>query len=147
MKAKFPQRSVCKANPVKTSKNPTFTVNKSFLESERDVFAYDLGHWIKSKTKTCTFGENDGTYVKTYEDNQGSFDKVIKVTRYIYYLRNSPDFHRVVVFINESRYIFMQYYFDNGEHDIIVKQPHGNSKRNERPHRRSKESLDKRHST
>ena len=35
----------------------------------------------------------------------------------------------------------MQYYLDNGEHDIIVKQPHGNSKRNARPHRRSKESL------
>ena len=35
----------------------------------------------------------------------------------------------------------MQYYFDNGEHDIIVEQPHGNSERNTRPHRRSKESL------
>ena len=35
----------------------------------------------------------------------------------------------------------MQYYFDNGEHGIIVKQPHGNSKRNTRPHRRSKEYL------
>ena len=35
----------------------------------------------------------------------------------------------------------MQYYFDNGEHDIIVKQPHGNSKRKKSPHRRSKESL------
>ena len=35
----------------------------------------------------------------------------------------------------------MQYYFDNGEHDIIVKQRHGNSKRNTRSHRRAKESL------
>ena len=35
----------------------------------------------------------------------------------------------------------MQYYLDNGEHDIIVKQPHDNSKRNARPQRRSKGSL------
>ena len=138
MKVKFPQRGVRKTNPVKTSKNATFIVDKSFLESERDVFADDQGHWIKSKTKTFTFG---GTYVKIDKHNQGSFDKVIKVTRYIYYSRSSPDFHRVVPFINESRYIFMQYYFDYGEHDIIVQQPHGNSKRNTRPHRRSKESL------
>ena len=141
MKAKFPRRSVCKTNPVKTSKNAIFIVDKYFLESEGDVFADDLGHWIKSKTKKFTFGGNDGTYVKTDEYNHGSFDKVIKVTRYIHYLRNSPDFHRVAVFINESSYIFKQYYFDDGEHDIIVEQPHGNSKINTRPHRRSKESL------
>ena len=42
---------------------------------------------------------------------------------------------------NESRYIFMQCYFVNSEHDIIVNQPHGNSKRNTRPHIRSKDSL------
>ena len=35
----------------------------------------------------------------------------------------------------------MQYYFDNGEHDIIVKQRHGNWKRNTRSHRQAKESL------
>ena len=141
MKAKFPRRSVCKTNPVKSSKNATFIDHKSYLESKRDVFVDDLEHWIKPKTKTFTFGENNGTYVKTGEYNHGSFNKVIKVTRYIHYLRNSPDFHRVFVFINESRYIFMQYYFDNGEHDIIVEQPLGNSKRNTRPHRRSKDSL------
>ena len=46
MKAKFPQRSVCKTNSVKTWKNATITVDKAYLESERDVFADDLGHWI-----------------------------------------------------------------------------------------------------
>ena len=41
----------------------------------------------KSKNKTFTFGENDGTYVKRDQDNQGSFDKVIKATLSIYYLK------------------------------------------------------------
>ena len=62
MKAKFPERSVCKTMSINI-------VDKYFLESERDVFADDLRHWIKSKTKTFIFGENDGTYVKTDEDN------------------------------------------------------------------------------
>ena len=34
MKVKFPQRSVCKTNPAKTSKNATFIVDKFFLEGE-----------------------------------------------------------------------------------------------------------------
>ena len=51
MKAKFPQRSVCKINPVKTSKNATFLVDKYFLESELDVFADDLGTGSSQKLK------------------------------------------------------------------------------------------------
>ena len=51
MKAKFLQRSVCKTNPVKTSKNATVIVDKYFLESERDVFADDLGTGSSQKLK------------------------------------------------------------------------------------------------
>ena len=69
------------------------------------------------------------------------YEERTKIIRYIHYLKTSIDFHRAIIFVKKSNFIFMWYYFDKEEHIFKTDLQHGSSKTNSRPHKRTKESV------
>ena len=53
----FTESVVCKTNPLSTKKNATYIVGKQYLDHQKDVFSDDIGVWVKSKTKSFSFGK------------------------------------------------------------------------------------------
>ena len=53
----------------------------------------------------------------------------VSVTRSIYNYRFHKDFHKVLVSIDGNSIVCLQYYLDREERLIVVKEPHGNAKK------------------
>ena len=51
------------------------------------------------------------------------------------------DFHRVIIFIEQKDFIFVQYYFDDDEHPVNTFKRHGNSCSSKKSYKRTKESV------
>ena len=51
------------------------------------------------------------------------------------------DFHRVIIFIEQKDFIFVQYYFDDDEHPVNTFKRHGNSHSNKKSCKRTKVSV------
>ena len=56
-------------------------------------------------------------------------------------MKTSTEFHRVIIFVEKSNFVFMQYYSDKEEHNFKTDLPHGSSRTNTRSHKRTKESV------
>lgn len=100
-----------------------------------------IGVWVKSKTKSFNFWKWESEFEKMSDDEFEFHEKPTKVIRYIHYLKTSIDFHKVIILVEKSDFIFMQYYFDQEDHNFKTDLPHGISKTNSRPHKRTKESV------
>ena len=104
----FNSNQICSKNPLRPCINAIFIIDKNAIGHERDVFSDDLGHWVKSKTKTFRFGQKDEIVQKVAEGEEYLYDRTFDVFRYIHYFKNSPDLHRVTTFVDKLDYI-LQY--------------------------------------
>ena len=94
-----------------------------------------------TKTKSFNFGKWESEFEKISDNDFEFYEERTKVIRYIHYLKTSIDFHRVIIFVKKSFFIFMQYYFDKEEHNVKTDLSHGSSKTNTWPHKCTKESV------
>ena len=79
--------------------------------------------------------------MRVFPEDNCFFENTWKVRRYIHYHHKSRDFHRVIIFVEGSDFIFVQYYFDGEEHEIDTSNPHGNSNVTTKLCRRTKQSV------
>ena len=140
MKKNFMESLVCKRNPLYSKKNATYIVGKQYLDHEKYVFSDDIGVWVKLKTKSFNFGKWESEFERISDNESEFYEERTKVIRHMHYLETSIGFYRVIVYAEESNFIFMQCYFDKEEHNFKTNLPHGRSKTNFQSHKRTKES-------
>ena len=132
MKKNFMESLVCKRNTLYSKKNATYIVVKQYLDHEKYVLSDDIGVWIKLRRKSFNFGKWESEFERISDNESEFYEERTKVIRYMHYLETRIGFYRVIVYAEESNFIFMQYYFDN--------LPHGRSKTNFQSHKGTKES-------
>ena len=87
-----------------------------------------LGHWNDTKTKLFYYSLEEGEVKCLDKVEFGRKDSFV-TGRYIYTHAESRDFHRVLIAIENQEgeifdIVYMQYYFDRNEHNILVTLPH-----------------------
>ena len=68
-------------------------------------------------------------------------NKIWNIKQCIHYHHESRDFHRVIIFIEQNDFIFVQYYFDDDKHPVNTFKRHGNSRSSKKSYKRTKESI------
>ena len=129
-------KNVCTVNPRNARKNVGFIIARNSLGHERDVLNDGQGHWEKTKTKTILFGKNGDDISKIRNDEEYIFAETFEVKRHICYHRPRKNFHRVVLFIENCEYIYVQYYFHGKLEFVEDWSPHGNKRINATPYRK-----------
>ena len=93
------------------------------------------------KKKSFNFGKYESEFEKVSHNELDVREDWTKVIRYIHYLKTGTDFHRVIIFVKKSDFIFRQNYFDKEEHNFKTDLPHGSSTTNTRPHMLTNKSV------
>ena len=117
------------------SKNVEFVVNTSKLVHWKDVKTDMVGVFFRSGTKSRYFNVQDD---KVYKDdkvyNASLEEHNLFVKRFTYVHKKYSDFHKVMIIAWKKEtdlpcsLVYVQYYFERGEHDIDFSYVHGNSK-------------------
>ena len=133
--------------PTFVCKNVSFLVSLDKIGHWKDVLSDMMGKWKSTRVKHYCFScneENSQVIDESEFGEQGTF----RVSRFIYQHQEAPDYHRVVIKVDShttktAPFVYVQYYFDDGEHDVIPTLPHGKSKgkRERVPFQRTKESV------
>ena len=117
-------------------------VDTASLNHQNDVFSDDKGRWERSRIKHLKYVESvDNSTEKVLDENEKEYNKIWNIKRCIHYHHESRDFHRVIIFIEQKDFIFVQYYFDDDEHPVNTFKRHGNSRSSKKIHKRTKESV------
>ena len=122
-------------------RNLCFIVQKSKLSHFDDIFSGDLGHWVKLKAKSIKCEHLGDQLMSIVDRNDEEIENCYNIKRHILCRRKSNDFHKVILTVENVDCIFLQYYFDENEHEIDINAPHGNGKRLKKPHRHTKVSV------
>ena len=123
----------------------SFIVNRYDIKYDLDVLSDGIGHWEKMKSKIVTYGLNNGQVSKLSPREGYMYEETFNVNRHLSYYRTCKTFKRVVTFVENCNYIYMQYYFKDGDEGsfILDETSHGNAKVNKTPYYRTKESVKK----
>ena len=131
---KIPTELIATATPVYVKSNVEFVVDTSYLGDWRDIKTDMIIGMVRSATKTFHFQEVDDQLISS---NSETYD--YKATRYVYVYKSYCDFHKVILAISKSSgdllpLFYVQYYFEDGEHDISFLTPcHGNNLNKDKP--------------
>lgn len=102
-----PKNLVCTGIPQNVRSNCEFVISKQVLKNDRDVFSYGYGHSERSGTKGKLFGRNGDVILKIRKEEEHSFSETFTVTRVPAYFRGCKNFHRAVLFVPGSNYIYV----------------------------------------
>lgn len=100
-----------------------FVVDTSNYDSWVDIKSDQIPNISKNKTKNIYYKFIDNNFQLTHDEL--GYDFII--TRMIYGNEQSKDFHKVLMYASNKAgihypYVFIQYYFDGEEYDIIAPQ-------------------------
>ena len=138
----FDSNVVCHKNQIKPKRNCCFIIQESSLNHQKDVFSDDIGRWKRSRIKHLKYGESlNNSIEKVLDKNEDEYSKIWNIKQCIHYHHESRDFHRVIIFIEQKDFIFVQYYFDDDEHPLNTFKRHGNSRSNKKSCRRTKDFV------
>ena len=119
---------IATATPVYVYHNVEFIVDSSKLGDWRDLKNDLIPGMTRSATKTFYFMHIDDQF-----ESCKAGDHDYKVTRFIYAHKDHPDFHKVMIVVSGKDgamypHVYIQYYFDDGEYEIIEKSKKRRSK-------------------
>ena len=77
----------------------------------------------KVKIKLFNFGKYESEFEKVSHNELKVYEERTKVIRYTHYLKTDIDFHRVIIFVEKSAFIFRQNYFDKEERNFKTDLP------------------------
>eukprot|EP00794_Sanderia_malayensis_P020732 gene20731-biopygen17115 len=146
------ERKVASAGPTFVSKNVSFLISLNKIGHWKDVLADMMGKWKNTRVKhQYYFCENDDGILEDLDMAEFGQRSTYHATRFIYHHVEAPDFHRVLVKVDNKDnkcmpYVYLQYYFDQEEHHVTPTLPHGNSKKKV-PFQRTKESVKEKRKT
>ena len=101
-----------------------------------------MGRWMRSRIKHLNYVENvDNGIEKVLDENEKEYNKIWNIKRCIHYHHESRDFQRVIIFIEQKYFIFVQCYFDNDEHPVNTFKQHDNPRSSKISYKRTKESV------
>ena len=125
----FDNNVVCHKNQIKSEQNCCFIIQKSSLNHQKDVFPDDMGRWERSRIKHLNMEKASIIVLEKYLTKmKRKNNKIWNIKQCIHYHHESRDFHRVIIFIEQNDFIFVQYYFDDDEHPVNTFKRHGNSR-------------------
>ena len=123
----FDSNVVYHKNQIKLEQNCCFIIHKSPGNHQKDVFLDDMGKWERGRNKDVKYGEGvDKSIEKALDENEEEYNKIWKIKRCIHSHHESRDFHRVIIFIEQKDFIFVQYYFDADKHPVNTFKRHVN---------------------
>ena len=119
---------ICSDVPYYVDKNAEFIVDTKRLLYWKDVH-WDLSGFVRTKTRKYYYNFQS----QELDTNQSKHHE-LTVIRYICAHSNHKDFHKVVVSISPKddkkpmNRVYLQYYFDDKEHEVNFNRIHGNAK-------------------
>ena len=123
-----PDDKIATATPLYVRHNVEFIIDTKHLGDWRDAKDDNIVGMTRSSTKSFYSMNLDDELQSASKDE---FD--YKITRYTYYLKEDTDFHKVIITVSDHNNImhplvYIQYYFDNGEHNITFKETDPNAR-------------------
>ena len=120
---------VATAVPCNIQHNTAFIVDTWSLEDMWDIKCDDMGSWTNQGRKNF----KKGTLTNDYDMYRQSYTHadLPSLKKYLIYLQNDDV---------QCRYMFVQYVFTDGETQLTLR-PHGNTKQDQRPYKRTMPST------
>ena len=147
IKGEQEQTLICTRNPLQVESNASFLISWKSIGHWKDPLADMLGHWVHIRTKKSYFKVHSSNDITSVVEQEFGQEDTFLAQRFIYLHRESKDFHRVFVSIEDGKHqilplMYFQYYFDSKEHPVFVTLSHGNAKeKNGVPFQKTKASV------